>query len=128
MTKDIKRSKFGTEKDVEALEERLLQLSEAYLSYKKRCYQDDPVEVLKNLYCLKQPSDKPLKGKTKTSEDSFFSTIMSRVPGLRGEGELYLGIDGKAYRESELQLWSQAHQLLLVLRKKIKEGSFDPEW
>lgn len=128
MTEEANRSKFGTEEDIEALEERLLQLSEAYLSYKKRCYQDDPVEVLRNLYCLKEYRGKPPKREGKRSEGNWFSGLMSRIPGLQGEGKLYLGIDGSTYRESELQLWSQAHPLLLVLRKKIKEGSFDPDW
>lgn len=128
MSKEAEASKFGTEEDIESLEERLLQLSEAYLSYEKRCYQDDPVEVLRNLYCLKEYRGKPPEGEAKSSEESWISSIMSRIPGLRGEGKLYLGIDGRTYRESELQLWSQAHPLLLVLRKKINEDSFDPEW
>ncbi|MFW6421245.1 MAG: hypothetical protein ACOCZX_00255 [Candidatus Bipolaricaulota bacterium] len=54
--------------------------------------------------------------------------MLARIPGLHGEGQLYVGIDGNFYRESELQFWFQAHPLLLVLRKKIHDGTFDPNW
>lgn len=123
-----KRLKFGNDKDLEALEERLLQLSDNYLSYKKRRYQDDPVEVLRNLYCLKEYQGNPPSDKKEDSKEGWVSNFVSRIPGLKGQGKTYIGIDGNTYRESELQLWSQAHPLLLVLKKKIKEGSFDPNW
>ncbi len=122
------RPYFGNEEDIEALEERLLRLSNNYLDYKKRCYNDDPVNVLKNLYCLKEHPEKEAVAEEGTSGGSWISKLLSRVPALEGEGKLYLGIDGNTYRESELQLWSQAHPLLLVLRKKIKEDEFDPNW
>ncbi len=119
---------FGTTKDIEALEERLLQLIETYLSYKVRCYQDDPVEVLQNLYCLKEHPGPPPPDRKKGGKQGWLSSLLGSIPGLRGEGRLYIGIDGNLYRESELQFWFQAHPLLLVLRKKINEGTFDPEW
>lgn len=125
---DKKRSNFGTEEDIEVLEERLLQLSKNYLSYKKRRYQDDPVEVLRNLYCLKEHEGKSPSDEKEDPKKGWISNFISRIPGLSGQGETYMGIDGNTYRESELQLWSQAHPLLLVLQKKIKEGNFDPNW
>ncbi len=123
----FQKKKFGTNEDIEALEERLLQLIETYLSYKVRCYQDDPVEVLQNLYCLKEHPGPP-PDRNKGRKEGWLSNLLSRVPGQRGEGQLYIGIDGNFYRESELQFWFQAHPLLLALRKKINEGTFDPEW
>lgn len=118
---------FGNEEDIEALEERLLRLSDNYLDYKKRCYNDDPVRVLENLYCIKEHPEKKVI-EEEASEGNWISELLLRVPALEGEGKLYLGIDGNTYRESELQLWAQAHPLLLVLRKKIKENEFDPNW
>ncbi|MBS3792135.1 hypothetical protein KGY77_05775 [Candidatus Bipolaricaulota bacterium] len=118
---------FGTTKDKEALEERLLEQIETYLSYKVRCYQDNPVDVLQNLYCLKKHPGPP-PDRSKGRKEGWLSNLLARVPGHRGEGQLYIGIDGNFYRESELQFWFQAHPLLLVLRKKINEGNFDPEW
>ncbi len=114
--------------EYDELEQRLMRLSEYYLSAKKLRYQDDITKTLVSLYCLKECEETEKADRKEDGPLSFFRHPMAAIGRLRKRGKCYRGIDGEYYRESDFVTWRQAHSLLLELRKRIKSGRFTPDW
>ena len=108
------------------LEENLLRLSDYYMSASKLRYDDDIVETLKSLYCIKEVE--PEERDRKESRFSFLRHPLALIGRMRSRGRYFRGIDGEYYRESDFVNWSRARPLLVKLQERIKEGEFDPDW
>ncbi len=112
--------------DYTGLEENLLRLSDYYLSASKLRYDDDIVETLKSLYCIKEVE--PEEAKRRESGFSFLRHPLALVGRIRSRGRYFLGIDGEYYRESDFVNWSRARPLLVKLQEQIKKGEFSQDW
>jgi hypothetical protein len=108
------------------LEQRLLDLSEYYLSARKLRYNDDIPATLESLYCLKECDER--KADRDRGPLSFFHHPLASIGRSRARGKFYFGIDGNYYRSSDFVTWTQAKPLLQSLREKIKSGEFHPDW
>lgn len=122
----------GFKNDYTYLEKNLLRLSKNYLSYKEMRYSDEIVNTLKELYCLKEVDESLAGEEIAEMSTSLGERIKQRLVKLfmqsRGKERKYRGLDGKIYTESNFRSWQQGYPLLILLRKKIKEGTFDPDW
>lgn len=112
--------------DYTGLEENLLRLSDYYLSASKLRYDDDIVETLKSLYCIREV--KPEEAKRREAGFSFLRHPLALVGRIRSRGRYFLGIDGEYYRESDFVSWSRARPLLVKLQEQIKNGEFSQDW
>jgi len=114
------------EKPLTDLEQRLLDLSEYYLSARKLRYKDDITGTLESLYCLKECDER--KADLDRGPLSFFRHPLASIGRLRARGKFYCGINGNYYRSSDFVTWTKAKPLLRSLREKIQSGEFDPDW
>ncbi len=119
-------AKKSSENNYSGLEENLLRLSDYYLSASKLRYDDDIVETLKSLYCIKEVES----GERDREEDgfSFLRHPLALVGKIRSRGRNFRGIDGEYYRESDFVNWSRARPLLVELQERIEDGNFSPDW
>lgn len=108
------------------LEENLLRLSDYYMSASKLRYDDDIVETLKSLYCIKEVE--PEERDRKEGRFSFLRHPLALIGRMRSRGRYFCGIDGEYYRESDFVNWSRARPLLVKLQERIRSGEFDPDW
>ncbi len=113
------------EGDYTGLERNLLRLSGYYLSASKLRYEDDIVETLESLYCIKEIEVEERTGK---DEVSLLRHPIALVGRIRSRGRNFRGIDGEYYRESDFVNWSRARPLLVELRERIESGRFSPDW
>jgi len=108
------------------LEENLLRLSDYYMSASKLRYDDDIVETLKSLYCIKEVESE--ERDRKEGRFSFLRHPLAFVGRVRSRGRYFRGIDGEYYRESDFVSWSRARPILVELQEKIRDGEFTPDW
>lgn len=130
--KIIDQSKLKPEEEYTHLEKNLLRLSKEFLSRKELKYNDNIIDTLKNMYCLKKANEAEVKEELQETAASWWQVLWDRIitafnPNKEQE-QKYVGLDGKIYTESDFRHWQQGYPLLILLRKKIKEGDFNPDW
>ncbi len=128
----------SSDKNYTHLENKLLQISEEVLEYRRLHYNDDVIGTLIDLYCLKEikPAETEEFARDGVKTDSNlkerFVFLLKKLGSLphrsRGRERIFRGIDGNIYRESELKSWKHVKRLINSLRKRIKNDRFDPGW
>ncbi|MFP4136108.1 MAG: hypothetical protein ACLFN7_03955 [Candidatus Acetothermia bacterium] len=113
------------EREYTGLERNLLRLSDYYLSASKLRYQDDVVETLESLYCIKEVETEE---RADGEDISLLRHPLAVIGKFRSRGRSFRGIDGKFYRESHFVNWSRAKPLLVKLQERIRSGEFSPDW
>ncbi|SDL20376.1 hypothetical protein [Halarsenatibacter silvermanii] len=130
--------KEDSDKDYTHLENKLLEISEEIIQYRRLHYNDDVIGTLIDLYCLKEIEPAEAEGlardgvKTASSVRERFAFLLKKLGSLphrsRGRERTFRGIDGNIYRESELKSWKHVKKLINSLRKRINNDRFDPGW